>query len=138
MNNCPNPVESALIVDDNRFNREIFRIALDSASYQTTEASNGAEAIALLETKAFHLAVLDLQMPFVDGVTVLKTLRLSPLNAKMIVIVATANPHMATAEVHSLADYVLNKPIDIQEFARLVKRLKQGAHATPRDQRPPQ
>jgi CheY-like chemotaxis protein len=129
------PMHSALIVDDNNFNREIFRIALAAAGYQSTEASNGVEALAILETRQFDLAVLDLQMPLVGGATVLKNLRFTPHHAKMVVIVATANPHMAVGEVESLADCVLLKPIDIHEFARLVARFRDGLRAAPHEQK---
>ncbi len=120
---------SALIVDDIDFNREIFRIALDAAGYETTEAANGTEALALLDTRSFNLTILDLQMPFVSGAVVLRSLRANPMHANMIVIIATANPHMAVADVESLADYVMHKPIDIHEFAMLVERLKARAHS---------
>jgi hypothetical protein len=49
----------------------------------------------------------------------------------MRLIVATANPHMATHDVHELADYVMNKPIEVHEFAILVKRLKIGRTTSP-------
>jgi CheY-like chemotaxis protein len=129
MNSNPAIMASALIVDDNHFNREIFRIALQAAGYQTAEARDGVEAQAVLETRQFDLAVLDLQMPLIGGAIVLKNLRLNPVHTRMVVIVATANPHMAVGDVQSLADYVLYKPIDIHEFARLVARLKDRARA---------
>jgi CheY-like chemotaxis protein len=119
---------SALIVDDNDFNREIFRIALEAADYYVTEAANGVEALVSLQSRTFDLTILDLQMPLVDGITVLKNLRFSPIHSNMVVIIATANPHMAVGDVQALADYVLYKPIDIHEFARLVERLKHKAH----------
>jgi len=119
---------SALIVDDNQFNREIFRLSLKAVGYETTEACNGAEALALLETRSFSLIVLDLQMPLVNGETVLKCVRSNPAHARSNIIVATANPHMAVQDIQSLADYVVYKPMDVREFARLAERLKGRIH----------
>jgi CheY-like chemotaxis protein len=117
-------IASALIVDDNQFNREIFRLSLKAAGYETTEVGNGAEALALLDTRTFSLIVLDLQMPLVDGATVLRNLRSNPAHASTHIIVATANPHMAVQDIQLLADYVVYKPMDVHEFARLAGRLK--------------
>ncbi len=131
LENHTEAASSALIVDDNQFNREIFRLSLKSAGYETTEACNGAEALLVLEARSFGLIVLDLQMPLVNGATVLQSLRSNPAHADTHVIVATANHHMAVQDVQSLADYVVYKPMDIHEFTRLVARLKGSTRIMP-------
>ncbi|NJR12396.1 response regulator, partial [bacterium] len=65
----------ALIIDDNFNNRDIFRIALESIGFHVTEAENGADGLKILHSHIFHLLVLDLQMPLIDGLEVLKELR---------------------------------------------------------------
>ncbi len=127
MNNPePQPLTmySALIIDDNWFNRDIFRIALESAGYSVTELDNGSAGIALLEQQTFNLLILDLQMPLVDGRTVLVKVKEHPLHKKMRVVVVTANAHMATSDVDEMADYVMYKPINVMEFSEFVRRLK--------------
>src|SRR4051794_3457737 len=99
-------LNSALVIDDNEFNREIFRLALESADYTVEEVRNGVEALDVLSRRRFDLAVLDLQMPFLNGAAVLQAVRLDPIHGRMKVIVATANPHMAMDDVQELADYV--------------------------------
>ncbi len=120
----PPTLYSALIIDDNWFNRDIFRIALESAGYAVTELDNGSEGIALLEQQTFNLLILDLQMPLVDGRTVLVKVKEHPLHKKMRVVVVTANAHMATSDVDEMADYVMYKPINVMEFSEFVRRLK--------------
>ncbi len=120
----PTALFSALIIDDNWFNRDIFRIALESAGYSVTELDNGSEGIALLEQQTFNLLILDLQMPLVDGRTVLVKIREHALHKKMRVVVVTANAHMATSDVDEMADYVMYKPINVMEFSEFVRRLK--------------
>jgi CheY-like chemotaxis protein len=112
-----------LIVDDDRDNRELFQLVLAEAGYDAIERSNGVDALALLENQTFDLMILDLQMPHLNGVSVLKTLRSNPKYDSMKIVIATANAHMALIEVDALADHVIYKPIDLRAFIRLVERL---------------
>lgn len=122
MSNATSP--NALVMDDNFHNRHIFRIALEEKGYHVEEAENGAEGLKILQEKTFNLLVLDLQMPLVDGVMVLRELHTVPMHRAMRVLVVTANAHMATGEVTDLADYVMYKPINVMEFAEFAERLK--------------
>lgn len=125
------PKHSALIVDDNWYNRDVFRIALENADYNVTEAENGQDGLDHLEKRTFNLLVLDLQMPGIDGQTVLKTIRQQERHSKMRIVVVTANPHMATEAVDEMADHVMQKPIDVVSFARFTQRLKSASDPIP-------
>ena len=114
----------ALVIDDNFHNRHIFRIALEEKGYHVEEAENGSDGLKILQEKTFNLLVLDLQMPLIDGVMVLRELHMMPLHRSMRVLVVTANAHMATGEVTDQADYVMYKPINVMEFAEFADRLK--------------
>jgi CheY-like chemotaxis protein len=116
----------ALIVDDNDDNRLIFRYCLKSAGYTTTEALDGKQALELLEqSEPFHLMILDLQMPQVNGVKVLKQMQTMSKTAATFVIVATANPHMTVSDdVQDRADHILQKPIDVHQLMLLSMRLQ--------------
>lgn len=127
MTTNPQAKHSALIVDDNWFNRELCRNALDSIEYSLTEADNGERALQLLQEQTFDLMVLDLQMPIVDGRTVLQKVRADPRHVKMHVIVLTAHSQLANDEVDTDADFVMYKPISVVEFARLAARLKESS-----------
>lgn len=114
---------SALVIDDNFHNRNIFRIALEQVGYYVTESINGIDGLERINHSDYSLVVLDLHMPMMDGKDVLRTLRGAARWQNLQVIVVTANPHMATDEIHTLVDYVLQKPVDIESFCKLVKRL---------------
>jgi CheY-like chemotaxis protein len=118
------PVPSALIVDDEFYNRDVFRIALESVGYEVMDAANGAIGLDILGKQTFNLLILDLQMPVINGREVLKKLRQMPLHKDMQVAVITANVPMATDEIHEYADYVMYKPINVQAFAQLAMRLR--------------
>ena len=65
----------ALVVDDNPTNRNILALQLAKWGMVPTLAADGAEALKLATTQDFDIALLDFQMPFMDGVTLAKTLR---------------------------------------------------------------
>ena len=115
---------SALIVDDNFYNRDLSALALKHSGYTVDEANNGLEALSILQQRHFDLLVLDLAMPEMNGTELLRQLQARDLMHNMCVIVMTANPHMALGDVvNDHADYVLFKPIDIMEFTRFARRL---------------
>jgi CheY-like chemotaxis protein len=114
---------TALIVDDNFFNRNIFHIALESVGYQVTESEDGLHGLEALSARNFHLLILDLQMPQLDGRAVLRKVREQPQHSQMHIVVVTANAHMATDDIDSLADYIMYKPINVVEFSEFAQRL---------------
>jgi CheY-like chemotaxis protein len=121
---------SALIVDDNWYNRDIFRIALESAEYAVVEAETGEDGLEKLGAETYDLLILDLQMPGIGGKEVLETLRQDPRHSQMRVVVVTANAHMATEVVDELADHIMYKPVDVLAFAEFTERLKHRKTAT--------
>jgi CheY-like chemotaxis protein len=117
-------IASALVADDNDDNRNICRIVLENAGFSVTEALDGEQAIQLLEKRTFMLLLLDLQMPRVNGRSVLQWLRAQAPQRRMQVVVITANPHWVTDEIDVLADYVMQKPIPIVPFSQFITRIK--------------
>lgn len=117
----------ALIVDDNHYNRDLSALSLRHVGFQVMEAENGARALEILHQQNFDLMVLDLAMPELDGLTVLRQLRGMPNCESMCVVIMTANPHMLTDEVSDRADFIMHKPIDVMEFARFARRLTEAA-----------
>ena len=114
---------TALIVDDNYFNRDLCALALEHVGYEIYQAANGLEAISMLENRKFDLLILDLAMPELDGRGVMRKIREKNINQAMSIIVMTANAHMATHEIDTNVDFVVYKPIDVIEFSRLAERL---------------
>jgi CheY-like chemotaxis protein len=121
------PAPTALIVDDNYFNRDLCSLALQFVGYSVTEATNGQEAVQILTQNTFDLLILDLAMPEINGVGVIRQISNQPRHRDMSIVVMTANPHMATDEVSTNADFVMHKPIAVEEFAQLARRLAHHA-----------
>jgi CheY-like chemotaxis protein len=113
----------ALVADDNFYNRDLCKLALEHVGYDVTEAETGLEAVNILENQSFDLLILDLAMPGLSGLGVLREIS---RDQGMSIIVMTANPHMATEEVEKSIDFLMCKPIDINEFTSLLRRLSQS------------
>ena len=115
---------TALVVDDVRDNREILCSGLTIAGYQVAEASDGQKALDFLATEQVNLLVLDLGMPNIDGVSVIRALRKDSRHSNMRILVATANPDMLEDGADLLVDYVMEKPFEMRDYLDLVNRLK--------------
>lgn len=113
----------ALVVDDNFFNRNLCRIALEHVGFTVAEAENGQEALTALADRSFHILILDLAMPEIDGLGVIKEIYNKPDHEKMQVIVVTAHAHMSINLNDMGVDFVLHKPIDIIAFSKLLERI---------------
>lgn len=130
------PPIRVLVIDDEAGVRRIFCRLLTRAEMEVTEASDGFEALAILEKQRFDVILSDITMPGLSGVALLEAIRKLDLTTQ--VIYATGNPSLETAvrAVELGAMRYLTKPIDhrqlietVQEAARLhrLAELKQQA-----------
>src|SRR6516225_11429070 len=75
MNETAPPKLTALVIDDERQIRRLLRVCLEANNYKVLEAPNGEEGIASAAQHRPDVVLLDLGLPDLDGVTVLKRLR---------------------------------------------------------------
>ena len=112
-----------VIVDDDDDIREAIRIVLEDRGYPTAEASDGQEALALIQRPDVKtaLVLLDLMMPTMDGWQLRARLRANPALAATPIIIMTAHAAMLRALVNAEPDApVLRKPIDLDRLLDLV------------------
>lgn len=64
-----------LIVDDDQHVRYLMKDSLQKEGYHTTEAKDGQDAMAILETEVVDLVIADIMMPNMDGYQLTKTIR---------------------------------------------------------------
>ena len=122
----------ALIVEDDRDIVALFRHVLDIAGYHTEIVLNGIEAMERVETLLPNIVLLDLQLPGMSGVEILKRMRSDARMSGIPVVVITAYaPYADSLPVEP--DLLLLKPVDINQLSNLVQRLQatQGAMHEP-------
>lgn len=121
------PLGRLLVVDDNEMNRDLLSRRLQREGYAVDVAEGGAEAIARLDDGGYDLTLLDVMMPEVSGLDVLRHVRERQTLAEMPVIMVTARDQSGDV-VEALAlganDYV-TKPID---FPVLMARVRTHMH----------
>lgn len=119
---------TALIVEDDRDIVALFRHVLDIAGYQTEIVLDGKDAMDRLEVMRPNIVLLDLQLPRMSGVEILKRMRDDERLMRVPVVVITAYaPYADSLPVEP--DLLLLKPVDINQLSNLVQRLQatQGA-----------
>jgi two-component system chemotaxis response regulator CheY len=70
--------KNILIVDDSAAVRQVVGIALRQAGYDVTEAGDGKQALAKLTGQKVHLILSDVNMPNMDGITMVKAIKQMP------------------------------------------------------------
>lgn len=106
--------DTLLIVDDNAMNRDMLARRLEREGYQTEVAQDGQQALNKIVERPFDLVLLDIMMPVLDGMTVLRMLRKTYSVCELPVIMVTAKDESAqvvTALERGANDYV-TKPLD--------------------------
>jgi len=110
-----------LAVDDNRMTRLKMARALQG-DYEVSQAQGGEEALALLRSKPFHLVLLDIEMPDVDGFEVLRQMKDEPTLRDIPVIVVSGMEDTSSFErclEIGAVDYI-PKPFDLPQLKACV------------------
>ncbi len=105
-----------LIVDDNDLNRKVFENIIRH-NYLFDTAKNGEEAIEKLRTVRFDIILMDIQMPIMDGITALKTIKEESLTEAPIIAVSAYSEKSDRAYFLSTGfDEFIAKPIKTKEL----------------------
>jgi CheY-like chemotaxis protein len=114
-----------LIVDDEEVHRLILHRLLGNNGYEVLEASNGAEGLELMRTLKVDLAIVDLEMPVMDGMEFTKWVK--EINPKFPVIILTAHAlNFSPQEILAAnVEAFMQKPIVTEELLRMVDQISQ-------------
>jgi two-component system chemotaxis response regulator CheY len=114
-----------LTVDDSASIRLTTRVALSNAGYQVTEAVDGVDGIAKLGGGQFDLIVTDLNMPNMDGLTMIRELRKMPAHMGVPVIFLTTESDGEIKQQAKAAGATgwLTKPFDPESLVKIVKKV---------------
>jgi two-component system chemotaxis response regulator CheY len=110
-----------LVVDDASLVRLYYRDALEKAGFEVAEALNGLEALERLLAERFDLLIVDVNMPQMDGITFLQTLRAKTLPMSSIPALMTsteAAPQRIAAARAAGANFYVVKPLPAETLVQ--------------------
>lgn len=115
-------MKRVLVIEDNAKNMKLFRDLLQFAGYDTLEAMTGREGLELAVGGRPDLVLLDIQLPDIDGVAVLRGIReqVGP-GLKVLAVSASVMPDDLQRILASGFDGFITKPINIKGFAAAVR-----------------
>jgi two-component system chemotaxis response regulator CheY len=111
-----------LVADDDPAIRAIVTEILELEGYAVETATNGREALAVLEQAQPWLLLLDMRMPILDGWGVAREIAARQLNVKVLVMTATQDAQAWAAEIQ--ADGYLAKPFDLRHLLQAVAQFR--------------
>jgi two-component system response regulator MprA len=126
--------DKVLVVDDDRAIRESLARALELEGYDVRLAPDGAAALAAISADRPDVAVVDLMMPNIDGLTVCRVLRAERDRLPILMLTARTETADRVAGLDAGADDYLPKPFDLVELlARLRALLRRSRPDDPVD-----
>jgi EAL domain-containing protein (putative c-di-GMP-specific phosphodiesterase class I) len=112
---------SVLVVDDDPSLLAVYVRAIAAAGFEVETAHDGKSAVALLAEKRFDTIVSDISMPELDGIGVLRAVRLQDLDVPVVLVTGDASLETALEAVEHGALRYLRKPIELAELVAVVK-----------------
>jgi len=122
--------QTILVIDDDPLQRELLGGFAETLGYLVQEADSGEAALEQLRRRTPDLALLDMRLPGIGGLEVLRVIRQSLPRLPVILITAFADLRQAVDAMKSGADDYLTKPVDLDELKTAITDAVGGeAHA---------
>ena len=114
-----------LIVDDSASIRQMVEVTLKTASYTVTAAEDGQAAFDLCKTNRYDFVLTDQNMPRMDGLTLIKSLRALPTykTTPIVVLTTEASDSMKAQGRAAGATGWMVKPFDPQQLVAIAKKV---------------
>lgn len=114
-----------LIVDDSNSMRGFLRAALTDDGLDVIEASNGRDALTMLDRHAVDAIITDVNMPVMDGITLVKEIRRHPVNGSTPVLILTTECDAALKQAGRAAGATgwIVKPFNPQQLRQVIAKV---------------
>src|ERR1044072_4736744 len=122
MTKSKSPVIRILVVDDEPMMSDSLRQHLVEEGYAVDTAASGAEAIDLFDGGAHHLVICDLQLPDMDGFSLLRRMKDAKANTEVIVVAGYGSVQAAVEATKAGEFYFVEKPFDFEELLPLMEK----------------
>ncbi|MCT8002419.1 response regulator [Sphingomonas sanguinis] len=120
---------NVLFIEDDRMNRRVVRDMLDVAGANMAEAENAEIGLAMIERDSYHMILIDLRMPGMDGITAIQQIRArGDAKGEVPIIVVTADSGVDLRErcMTAGADDVIVKPVAMDQLFEAMGRILAG------------
>lgn len=114
-----------LVVDDEKDTCLLLNQVLEREGYIVDSANSGVEALNILKKKKINLVITDLNMPEMDGLTLIREARKLKTKAKFIMMTAYGEIETYLDAINMGAFDYLNKPMEISDIRKAVKKALQ-------------
>jgi len=114
-------VQRILVVDDNVELQNLVRTALEHKGYDVLTSDDAVQGLELIATGGIDVALIDVMMPGMDGLTMLSRLRERNENLPVIIMTALNTPETAISALRDQACDLLSKPFEIQQLFSAVE-----------------
>ncbi len=114
-----------LCVDDDKTTRKILSLYLKGKGYEVVTAENGLDALEKMGTENINLVVTDMNMPFMDGIELTKTLRADPnwQHVPILMVTTEADEEEKKRAATAGVDDYLVKPANAEQITASVKQI---------------
>ena len=114
-------VHKVLIVDDDDSTRNMLLIVLRQAGFEADAAANGQDALSHLETTNYSAVVLDVMMPGISGIDVMRQMASTGRHTKCVVLMSAGTESLLDGAPPALLHTKLRKPFNIREVVEAVR-----------------
>ena len=115
--------KSILVVDDEQNFVTLLQIVLSKNGYGVRTALNGEEALKLLQDQSFDLALVDIRMGLIDGLSLVEELKRRLSKIKFIMMTAYPTLDTRIAAARKGASGYFTKPLDLQKLLETIREL---------------
>ena len=116
--------KNVMVVEDNEKNRKLMRVVLKAKGYNVIEATTGEEALNILKNQKPNIILMDIQLPGIDGLTLIKQIKADTVTKEIPIIAVTA--YAMKGDEQKILDTGCNayvsKPINTQELPLIIEK----------------
>jgi two-component system, NtrC family, response regulator HydG len=110
-----------LVVDDDETIRATIKVILEDEGYLVDLAGTGKEAIQKTKEKTYNVALLDIKLPDMEGVELLRLMKDNIPRTRKIMVTGYPSMQNAVGALNKNADAYLLKPVDVERLLNTVK-----------------
>lgn len=115
--------KTVLTVDDSDYMREIVAQSLELGDFEVLQAVNGIEALEVLNKNTVDLIVTDINMPEMDGITLIQEVRKINDDVPILVLTTESGESLKKEAMHAGADGWIVKPFQPAKFLSMIEEV---------------